>query len=114
MADCLFCKIVRKEIPAKIVFEDTEVMVFQDVNPQAPTHCLVIPKLHISTLNDADSSHELLLGRMMRAATQIAKTEHFAAAGYRLVFNVNADGGQTVHHIHLHILAGRQMTWPPG
>ncbi|MCP0914553.1 MULTISPECIES: histidine triad nucleotide-binding protein [Legionella] len=110
---CLFCKITRGEIPANIVFEDTEIMAFRDINPQAPTHILVIPKQHIATINDADTKDEQLLGRMLLAARKIAQIEGLAK-GYRLVFNVNSDGGQEVYHIHLHVLGGRQMTWPPG
>jgi len=112
--NCLFCKIVQGEIPANVVFEDAEIMAFRDVNPQAPTHMLVIPKVHISTINDTDTKDELLLGRMVLAAKKLAASEGFDDAGYRLVFNVNSDGGQTVHHIHLHILGGRRMAWPPG
>jgi len=112
--NCLFCKIAHGEIPAAVVFEDTEVVAFRDVNPQAPTHLLVIPKQHIATLNDIDSKHEHLLGRMILTAKKLASTEGFDKAGYRVVFNTNSDGGQTVQHIHLHILAGRSMTWPPG
>ena len=112
--NCLFCNIAHGEAPATIVFEDTEIMAFRDVNPQAPNHILVIPKKHIATLNHTDKKDEPLLGRMILAAKKLAATEGFDEAGYRLVFNVNSGGGQTVHHIHLHILAGRQMTWPPG
>ncbi len=112
--NCLFCKIVSGEIPAATVFENDDILAFRDVNPQAPTHILVIPKRHIANINDADTPDELLLGQMVLTAKRLAKTEGFQEAGYRLVFNVNADGGQTVQHIHLHILAGRRMTWPPG
>ena len=112
--DCLFCKIARGEVPAKVVFEDADIMAFHDVSPQAPTHILVIPKAHIATLNDTDTTDEQLLGKMVLTATRLAAAEGFDEAGYRLVFNVNSDGGQTVHHIHLHILAGRKMIWPPG
>lgn len=112
--DCLFCKIAQGDIPAAVVFEDTEVMAFRDVNPQAPTHLLVIPKQHIATINDTDTQHEQLLGHMVLTAKKLAAAEGFNDAGYRLIFNVNSDGGQTVHHIHLHILGGRKMTWPPG
>lgn len=112
--NCLFCRIARGEIPAAIVFEDSDVMAFRDVNPQAPTHLLVIPKEHIATINDIDTQHERLLGRMIMTAKKLTAMEGFNEAGYRLVFNVNSDGGQTVHHIHLHILGGRKMTWPPG
>ena len=111
---CLFCKIAGGEIPARIVYEDTDIMAFHDVNPQAPKHILVIPKTHIATLNDTETTDEGLLGRMVLTAKKIAESEQFRDAGYRLVFNINSDGGQTVHHIHLHILAGRKMTWPPG
>ncbi|KTD64709.1 histidine triad nucleotide-binding protein [Legionella spiritensis] len=112
--DCLFCKIINGEIPATILFEDPEIMVIRDIRPQAPSHLLVLPKKHIATINDADSSDEQLLGRMVLTAKKMAESEHISDFGYRLVFNVNAGGGQEVHHIHLHILGGRQMTWPPG
>ena len=111
---CLFCKIAKGEIPSTVVFEDAEIMAFRDVNPQAPNHMLVIPKIHIATLNDTETTHQQLLGRMVLAAKNLAASEGFDDAGYRLVFNVNSDGGQTVHHIHLHILGGRTMAWPPG
>lgn len=111
---CLFCKIAQGNIPADILYEDSDIMAFRDVNPQAPTHLLVIPKEHVATLNDLETKHEQLLGRMILTAKKLAASEGFNEAGYRLVFNVNSDGGQTVHHIHLHILAGRRMTWPPG
>jgi histidine triad (HIT) family protein len=112
--DCLFCKIAKGEIPATVLLEDTEVMAFRDVNPQAPAHILVIPKKHIATIDDADTSDEQLLGKMILTAKILAKKEGLSEAGYRLVFNVNAGGGQAVYHIHLHILGGRQMMWPPG
>ncbi len=112
--DCLFCKIVRGEIPATVVFENNDILAFHDVNPQAPTHVLVIPKKHIATINDTTDNDAQLLGRMILTAKQLAAEQHVDEAGFRLIFNVNADGGQTVHHIHLHILAGRKMTWPPG
>ncbi len=111
---CLFCKIAQGEIPAAVVFEDAEIMAFRDVNPQAPSHMLVIPRVHIATLNDTETAHEQLLGKMVLAAKNLAVSDGFDDAGYRLVFNVNSDGGQTVHHIHLHILGGRTMAWPPG
>ena len=111
--NCLFCKIAKGDIPAA-VFEDDDIIAFHDVNPQAPAHLLVIPRRHIATLNDTYSQDESLLGRMILTAKNLAVTEGFNETGYRLVFNVNADGGQTVPHIHLHLLAGRQMTWPPG
>ncbi|WP_133127559.1 histidine triad nucleotide-binding protein [Legionella nagasakiensis] len=111
---CLFCKIVAGEIPATIIFEDTEIIAFRDIKPQAPTHVLVIPKQHIPTIDEADTKDEQLLGRMILAAKKIACSEGLSKRGYRLVFNVNSGGGQDVYHIHLHILGGRQMTWPPG
>ncbi|AHE68234.1 histidine triad nucleotide-binding protein [Legionella oakridgensis] len=111
---CLFCKIATGEIPATIVFEDTEIIAFRDIRPQAPTHILIIPKQHIPTIDDADTKDEQLLGRMILAAKKIACSEQLSQNGYRLVFNVNSGGGQEVYHIHLHILGGRQMTWPPG
>lgn len=110
---CLFCKIAAGEIPATVVFEDTEVIAFRDINPQAPTHLLVIPKKHIATIDDVDTKDEQLLGKMVLTAKKLAKTEGLGE-GYRLVFNVNAGGGQVVYHIHLHVLGGRQMIWPPG
>lgn len=111
---CLFCKIVHGEIPATIVYDDPEMMAFHDIRPQAPTHLLIIPKQHIATIDDTDSKDEQLLGRMVLAAKKLAKTEQLNHNGYRLVFNVNTGGGQDVYHIHLHLLGGRQMTWPPG
>lgn len=111
---CLFCKIAAGEIPASVVLEDTEIMAFRDINPQAPAHLLIIPKQHIATIDDADTKDEQLLGRMVLAAKKVANTEGLSQAGYRLVFNVNAGGGQMVYHIHLHLLGGRQMVWPPG
>jgi histidine triad (HIT) family protein len=112
--NCLFCKIAQSAIPAAVVFEDDEIMAFPDLHPQAPKHLLVIPKQHISTLNDTSEEHQALLGKMILGATKIAQTEGMSESGYRLVLNVNPDGGQTVYHIHLHLLGGRPMTWPPG
>ncbi len=112
--NCLFCKIAQGEIPATIVFEDTEIMAFRDINPQAPTHLLLIPKQHIATIDDTDTKDERLLGHMVLTAKKLAQQESLSNNGYRLVFNVNSHGGQEVYHIHLHILGGRQMTWPPG
>ncbi|MDR3442218.1 MAG: histidine triad nucleotide-binding protein [Legionella sp.] len=112
--DCLFCKIAQGAIPAAIIYEDSEIMAFRDLNPQAPKHLLVIPRQHIATINDAKEEHQALLGKMILGAQKIAQTEGLSETGYRLVFNINPDGGQTVYHIHLHLLGGRQMTWPPG
>lgn len=114
MSNDLFEKIVRREIPADIVFEDDEVLAFRDVNPQAPTHILIIPKRRIATINDACDSDAGLLGRLILSARRIAAEQGIAEDGYRLVFNCNSHGGQTVFHIHLHLLGGRAMSWPPG
>ena len=114
MGDTLFGKIIRREIPADIVFEDDEVLAFRDINPQAPVHVLFIPKKAFATLNDVDAADAELIGRLFIAATAWAKRNGLADDGYRLVMNCNAHGGQTVFHIHLHLLAGRQMHWPPG
>ena len=114
MTDCLFCKMVAGEITPDTVYEDDDVLAFRDINPQAPTHVLVIPKQHIATLNDLDSGHTELIGKMMLAATRIAEQEGFTEQGYRTVINCNKDGGQMVFHIHLHLLGGRAMGWPPG
>lgn len=112
--NCLFCKIARKEIPATVVFENDELMAFKDIRPQAPTHLLIIPKRHIATINETQDQDQSLLGNMLLCAKVLAKKQCIDEAGYRLVFNVNSGGGQEVYHIHLHILGGRQMTWPPG
>jgi histidine triad (HIT) family protein len=114
MSDTLFDKIIRREIPADIVHEDAHVLGFRDIQPQAPVHVLFIPKKSIATLNDLEEADTLLAGRLMKAAADYAKREGFADKGYRVVMNTNRDGGQSVYHIHLHLLAGRQMTWPPG
>jgi len=114
MADCLFCKMIAGEITPDTVYEDDDVLAFRDINPQAPTHVLVVPKQHVATLNDLDDSNASLVGKMMLAAASIARQEGFAESGYRTVMNCNADGGQTVFHIHLHLLGGRRMHWPPG
>jgi histidine triad (HIT) family protein len=114
MSNCLFCKIIKKEIPSKIVFENEEILAFEDINPQAPVHILVIPKTHISTTNDLSAEHNTLMGRVLLQASQLAKEKSLDENGYRLVFNCNKHGGQAVYHIHLHLLGGRQMAWPPG
>jgi histidine triad (HIT) family protein len=111
---CLFCRIVAGEIPAGKIFEDDRLIAFTDINPQAPMHVLVVPKAHIATLNDLDPSHDALMGEMIRRGAAIAAARGYAARGYRTVFNCNAEAGQTVFHIHLHVLAGRGFTWPPG
>ena len=111
---CLFCDIVEKKIPAKIVFEDDMVVAFRDINPQAPLHLLVIPRKHISTINDLTEEASPVISHMVITARNLAKELGFEESGYRLVLNCNNDGGQTVFHIHLHLLGGRLMEWPPG
>ncbi len=114
MTDTLFSKIIRREIPADIVFENEHVLAFRDINPQAPVHVLFIPKIAKATLNDLDINDAEYIGRLHLAAAAYAKQEGFAESGYRTVINCNHDGGQTVFHIHLHLLAGRSLHWPPG
>lgn len=114
MTDCLFCKMVSGEIAPDKVFESDDVLAFRDINPQAPTHVLVVPKRHVATLNDLDDESAGLVGKMALAAAEVARREGFAEQGYRTIMNCNADGGQTVFHIHLHLLGGRVMGWPPG
>jgi len=114
MPDTIFDKIIRREIPADIVHEDDDVLAFRDIDPKAPVHVLFIPKKPIATLNDVGDSDALLVGKLVIAATKWARSQGFADDGYRLVMNCNRDGGQTVFHIHLHLLAGRAMHWPPG
>jgi histidine triad (HIT) family protein len=111
-SDCLFCRIVRKEIPAKIVAEDDHCVAFRDINPQAPTHVLVVPREHVASLNDVTGAD--VVGQMHLLASRIARGEGLAERGYRTVINTNADAGQTVFHIHLHLLGGRHLGWPPG
>ena len=111
---CLFCKIVEKKIPSIIVYEDERVLAFEDINPQAPIHILVIPKKHISTSLEIKSDDNELVGYMFQAANKIAKERNIAERGFRLVMNCNRESGQTVFHIHLHLLGGRIMHWPPG
>jgi len=114
MSDCLFCKMISGEIKPDTVYEDDNVLAFRDISPQAPVHVLVIPKRHISTLNDLQGSDAELVGQLTIAAAKVAEQEGIAEAGYRTVMNCNAAGGQTVFHIHMHMLAGRNMSWPPG
>ncbi len=114
MTDCLFCKMAKGEIKPDLVMETDELLAFRDINPQAPTHILVVPRKHISTLNDLTPADAGIIDKMVLAAREIAKLEGIAASGYRLVMNCNQGGGQTVFHIHLHLLGGRAMTWPPG
>ena len=111
---CLFCKIIAGEIPAKRIFEDDQMIAFADIAPKAPLHVLIVPRKHIATLNDLDASDDALVGAMTRRAALIAKEKGYDASGFRTVFNCNADAGQAVFHIHLHLLAGRSLAWPPG
>ncbi|MDQ7017484.1 MAG: histidine triad nucleotide-binding protein [Gammaproteobacteria bacterium] len=114
MSDCLFCNIVDGTIPAEIVYEDKQVVAFRDLNPQAPLHVLLIPKKHIATLNDLESEDNAVMGALILAAKKVAEAEGVAESGYRTVINCGEQAGQSVYHIHLHLLAGRQMQWPPG
>ncbi len=114
MKECLFCRIVDKEIPAEIVFESDKLLAFKDVDPQAPVHILIIPKEHITTTNDLSNKHKELIGDILLTAKRLASEYDIAEDGYRIVFNCNKNGGQAVYHIHLHLLGGRQMKWPPG
>ena len=114
MSECIFCKIVAKTIPAALVYEDDLVVAFDDVNPQAPTHTLVIPRRHVGSIAELQDSDIELLGRLMLAGNTIARQKGIADAGYRVVVNTGAHGGQTVFHLHLHVLGGRHMAWPPG
>ena len=114
MTDCLFCKMASGEIKPDVVFESDEVLAFRDLHPQAPTHVLLIPKKHIASINDIADEDQALIGKLYTAARDIASDQSFAALGYRVVMNCGEDGGQTVGHLHLHLLAGRQMVWPPG
>lgn len=114
MSEDLFLKIIDREIPAEIVYEDDDVLAFNDINPQAPLHVLVIPKKHIRTLNDAGEQDEAVLGKLLNVARKIAHEKGVAEEGYRMVMNCNAGAGQTVFHIHLHLMGGRTFSWPPG
>jgi histidine triad (HIT) family protein len=112
--DCLFCKIVNGEIPAKIVYRDDLVLAFEDINPQAPHHVLIIPQKHIHTINEVKSEDNELIGHMVQTAKLLAKEMNIAEEGYRLVINCNAGAGQTVFHVHIHLMGGRRFAWPPG
>ena len=114
MNDCLFCKILAREIPASIVYEDDQVVAFNDINPQAPLHALLVPKRHIATLNALTAADDALVGAMVRCGARLAADRGYADHGFRTVFNTNADAGQTVFHVHMHVLAGRRLGWPPG
>jgi histidine triad (HIT) family protein len=114
MSHCIFCKILAGDIPSNVVYEDEDVFAFRDLNAQAPLHVLIIPKTHIATLNDLEIHHEALIGKLYLAAKKIASDEGYATDGYRVVMNCGEEAGQTVFHIHLHLLAGRPLSWPPG
>lgn len=115
MSDTIFTKIIRKEIPADIVYETENILAFRDINPQAPVHILIIPKIEIPTIREINGSeHAALLGQMYDAANKIAQDEEISQDGFRLVFNCGNNGGQEVYHIHMHLLGGRKMKWPPG
>ena len=114
MKDCIFCKIVGGEIPARKVYEDDEILAFDDVNPQAPVHALVIPKRHMATLNDVDPGDAELMGKIVLAAIRVARIKGLESSGYRLVTNCLEGAGQAVFHLHTHVLGGRAMRWPPG
>jgi histidine triad (HIT) family protein len=111
---CLFCRIIAREIPASIVYEDERVIAFNDINPQAPTHVLLVPKRHIETLNALEPGDDQIVGEIVRRAAAIANDRGISKNGYRTVFNTNREAGQTVFHIHLHLIGGRPMQWPPG
>ena len=114
MADCLFCKVIAGEIPGNFVHKDELLVAFKDINPQAPLHVLIVPRRHIATLNDLSVGDDALVGAMFRRAAALAKEHGYDQRGYRTVFNCNREAGQTVFHIHLHLLAGRALHWPPG
>jgi histidine triad (HIT) family protein len=114
VADCLFCKIVNGEIPGAVVYQDDRLVAFKDINPQAPMHVLIVPRRHIATLNDLTSEDDGLVGEMVRRAAALAGEHGYADSGYRAVLNCNEGAGQSVFHIHLHVLGGRRLGWPPG
>lgn len=114
MDTCLFCKMVAGEIQPDKVHDDEHVLAFRDINPQAPVHILIVPKVHVASLDELRDEHTEVVGRLYQAAKEIARQEGIAERGYRTVMNCNADGGQTVFHLHVHLLGGRHMTWPPG
>ena len=114
MTECLFCQIVKEKIPAEIIYDDDEILAFRDIKPQAPVHVLLIPKRHITNLSAIGEDDEPLLARLMRVSAKLAHTEGIAESGYRVVTNCQEDAGQSVFHLHFHLLGGRRMTWPPG
>ena len=112
--ECIFCKIIKGEVPANIIYQDEHIVAFDDINPQALHHKLIIPKKHLSTLNDVTSDDIWLMGHMLHVAKEIAFSLGIAEGGYRVLINCNADGGQVVYHLHMHLIGGRKMKWPPG
>lgn len=114
MAECLFCKIVAGELPGAVVYQDEHLVAFKDINPQAPMHVLIVPRRHVPSLNELAPADDALVGEMVRRAAALAAERGYAEGGYRTIFNCNADAGQTVFHIHLHVLGGRRFGWPPG
>jgi len=112
--DCIFCKIAAKQIPAKLVHEDAEVVAFRDISPVAPTHILIIPREHIETVNDLEPGHAGMVGKLHLVARELARAEGLSERGYRLILNCGPEAGQAVFHIHLHLIGGRKMAWPPG
>lgn len=114
MSDCLFCRIIAGEIPAKIAYQDDDVVAFHDISPQAPLHVLVIPRKHIAMINDLQTDDASVVGKLFLAAKKVAADAGYAESGYRVVMNCGRDAEQTVFHIHLHVLAGRALSWPPG
>ncbi|MGB4131132.1 MAG: histidine triad nucleotide-binding protein [Tepidanaerobacteraceae bacterium] len=112
--DCIFCKIINKEIPAKVAYEDDNVVAFHDINPQAPIHLLIVPKKHITSVMEIDDEENLLLGDIIRTAQNLARENNLDKKGFRIVVNTGEEGGQTVNHLHFHLLGGRFLTWPPG
>jgi histidine triad (HIT) family protein len=114
MENCIFCQIIERKMPSSIVYEDDEIMAFKDINPQAPVHLLILPKKHIPTIIDIQPEDQMLLGKIIIISKKLASESKVDSRGFRLVFNCNKDAGQAVYHIHLHLIGGRRMTWPPG
>lgn len=114
MLECVFCNILRGQLPAEFVYENERVVAFRDINPQAPVHVLIVPRKHIASTNEVRPEDQQLLGEMILVAQKVAQAEGIAQSGYRLVINCNEDSGQEIYHLHLHLLGGRRMTWPPG
>lgn len=114
MDECIFCKIIQKEIPSTLLYEDGEIFVFRDINPQAPFHAVIIPKEHIPRVSELTEKNASLVGKLVLVGNRLAQKEGFSERGYRFVVNCNREGGQTVYHLHLHLLGGRSFRWPPG